>query len=569
MKLIRHIIDSIATKPKFHFWIFLLVLLLLTAIMMLAYSPLHPGHDFHFHLRRLQALIQAIDNGTFPYYIDYSAIDGYGYLSKAFYCDIILIPFAIVGLFSNSIVAYQVMIATMTILCGIFTYWTVNTIYSSKYAATIAAILYTFSYYRLLDVYHRSALGEALSFTFVPIVMLGLYYIIKADYRKWYILAIGFSLMVFTHVISTVLMAVTVFIILCVYYKPLIKEPKRLLYLGIAAVSTVFITAYYLFPMIEQMLSDTYYYQARQIMGLAENSKMSFHWMIWGMFSGVIQPVQIFVPGTGLLLTCVIALRVFVTGKSDKLRSADIGVIIGLVFILASTVLFPWGIYPFKLLNFIQLPWRLYEFSSFFFAVSGAYYLSVLVKTNLGAFAAMSMLIVATILVIGSDGRAYNETRRFREIIETPTVENDFHLGGFEYVPHKVPSIKALENRGHIVETNNSDTQVFSANDSAKDVYKLKMNVEISSPDVLVLPLIYYKGYTAINHGQEDKYPLIVSESNRGLAQIEIRNSGLVEVYYEGTIIQKISFYITIVSILSLIGYIVRQNCRKRKTSVK
>lgn len=567
MTLIRRIIDNIAAKPKYHFWIFLGILILLTAFMMIAYSPLHPGHDFHFHLRRLQALIQSLSDGTFPYYIDYTAIDGYGYFSKAFYSDFILIPFAIVGLFTNSIIAYQVMIATMTILCGVFTYQTIDTIYKSKYAATIGAILYTFSYYRLLDIYHRSAFGEALSFTFVPIVILGLYHIIKGDYKKWYILAVGFSLMIFTHVISTVLMGVTSFILLCVYYKSLIKEPKRLLWLGISAVATIFITAYYLFPMIEQMLSDTYYYQARQIMGLAENSKMELHWMVWGLFSGIIQPVQIFVPGTGLLLTCVIALRIFVTDKSDILKSADVGVIIGLIFILASSALFPWGIYPFKLLNFIQLPWRLYEFSSFFFAVSGAYYLSILVKSYLRAFVAGSMIIVATIFVIGSDGRAYHETRRFREIIEIPTIENDYHLGGFEYVPHKVPSIKYLKERGKIVEVGKPNTLVYPVEDAVEETYKTKLDIELNTPDVLVLPLIYYKGYRATM--DNEKLPLAVSESKRGLLQVEVKQSGRLEVYYKGTIVQKISFYITIISIILLVVYIISMNRRRYKSTVK
>lgn len=567
MKLIRLIINEIAAKPRCHFWIFLGILILLTAIMMFAYYPLHPGHDFHFHLRRLQALMQSLGEGTFPYYIDYTAINGYGYFSKAFYSDFILIPFAVVGIFTNSIAAYQVMIGTMTVLCGIFTYKSIDIIFKSKYAAAIGAVLYTFSYYRLLDIYHRSALGEALSFTFVPIVILGLYHIIKGDYKKWYILTIGFSLMIFTHVISSVLMCVTSFILLCVYYRLLIKEPRRLIWLGVSAVASIFITAYYLFPMIEQMLSDTFYYQARQIMGLAENSKMQFHWMIWGMFSGVIQPSQIFVPGTGLILTCVIALRIFVTDKSELVRSADVGVIIGLVFILASSVLFPWGIYPFKLLNFIQLPWRLYEFSSFFFAVSGSYYLSLLLKSNLRAFAAASMVILTTIFVIGSDGRAYKETRRFRETIETPTLDNGYHLGGFEYVPHKVPSIKYLAARGNIVEVANPNTQVYAVEKTTDAVYMSEFDVELDTPDRLILPLIYYKGYTARMNNEE--IPLTLTESKRGLLQVEVKHSGRLEVYYNGTIVQKISFYVTIISIILLIGYIISVNKKRYKSSVK
>ena len=127
-------------------------------------------------------------------------------------------------------------------------------------------------------------------------------------------------------------MVVTSGIILIIYYKPLFRQPKRIFWLMIAAIASAFLSAYYLFPIIEQMASDTFYYQTRRIMSLAQDSKMEFHWIIWGLFSGIIHPKQIFVVGTGLLLTCAVALRLFVWQKSPLIKSADIGVIIGLFY---------------------------------------------------------------------------------------------------------------------------------------------------------------------------------------------------------------------------------------------
>ncbi len=95
-------------------------------------------------------------------------------MEKCFYSDFILVPFAIIAIFSDTTTAFQILIITMTILCGIFTYMTVNKISGSAFTATISAILYTFCLYRLLDVYHRFAFGEAISFTFIPIVFWGI-----------------------------------------------------------------------------------------------------------------------------------------------------------------------------------------------------------------------------------------------------------------------------------------------------------------------------------------------------------------------------------------------------------
>ncbi len=259
----QNLLDKIAANKKSHFWLFFIVLVLLTLIMMYFYQPLCPGQDFFFHYRRLQALMDGLKTSPFLIYIDYNAIDGYGYLTKAFYPDFVLIPFAFIGNITSLEFAWQSMLFVMTVLCGVFTYKTVSIIYKNTFAASIAALLYTFALYRLLDMYHRAALAEALSFTFIPLVFLGLYYILNADYRKWYVLTIGFSLMIFTHLISSVLMLVTIVIFLLIYYKSLIREPKRFLYLLIAGIATLIVTAYYIYPMLEQMSADTFYYQSR------------------------------------------------------------------------------------------------------------------------------------------------------------------------------------------------------------------------------------------------------------------------------------------------------------------
>lgn len=559
MTIIRQLIHRAAYNTKIHFGIFATVLIVLTLIMTLSYYPLCPGQDFHFHFQRFNALIQSFSDRTFPYYIDSGALAGYGYFTKAFYSDFVLIPFALIGYFTNDVTGYLSMIFTMTILCGIFTYHTINVIYKSSYAAAIGSILYTFAIYRLLDLYHRAALGEALSFTFVPIVILGLYYIIKGDYRKWYVLAIGFSLMVLTHIISTVLMAVTSAIILIIYYKPLFRQPKRIFWLMVAAIASAFLSAYYLFPIIEQMASDTFYYQTRRIMSLAQDSKMEFHWIIWGLFSGIIHPKQIFVVGTGLLLTCAVALRLFVWQKSPLIKSADIGVIIGLFYIFASSVFFPWSVFPFRLLNFIQLPWRLYEFSSFFFAMAGGYYLSVILKNSpVRAFVAGGLIVLVTVFIISSDAQLYKDVRCNGDIMEEAAIGNDYHLGGYEYISDKVPSVPYLHERGDTVEYSNPGTSVLYNN--ADKLFTL--NVALDSADTLTLPLLYYKGYVyGFVDGKQQVHNAV--QSSDGLVQIPVNYSGTIYVYYKGTLTQKIGFYVSLISVLAFCVYIFMQ--RKRK----
>jgi hypothetical protein len=49
--------------------------------------------------------------------------------------------------------------------------------------------------------------------------------------------------MIFTHVLSTLLLFITVSIILVVYYRDMIKEPKRIYYLILAGVVTIVLRA--------------------------------------------------------------------------------------------------------------------------------------------------------------------------------------------------------------------------------------------------------------------------------------------------------------------------------------
>lgn len=536
-------LDKIQQNKKYHFWLFFAVLLFLSALMMYFYQPLCTGSDFFFHYRRFQALMDGLKDSPFLIYTDYTAIDGYGYFTKAFYSDVILIPFALVGNLTNAAFAYEFMIFTMTVLCGVFTYITINSIYKNTYAAAIGAILFTFAIYRLFDIYHRAALGEALSFTFIPIVFLGIYQIIKGDYKKWYILTIGFSLMIFTHLISTVLMFVTMLILLLIYSKSLFKEPKRIWYLVLAGLVTVVIVSYYIWPMAEQMFSNLFYYDRGDEIFNPQGLAYPVGWVIWGMFTGILIPKQAFIPGVGLLLTCAIVLRLFVYEKSPKLKSIDVGVIIGLCYIIACLPMFPWSVFPFTLLSFIQLPWRLLEFSSFFFAVAGGYHLSRILKTNTRRLLAVGGIVIAIALVFANNAREYQLYRCEEPITTQATIINYYHLGGAEYIPLKVPSVDFLAERKDSVLYQQNETMI---SDFARNRNVVEFTVATQKADSLELPLLYYKGYHASLNGKD----IPVSESRHGLVQVAVGESGRVEAYYAGTFLQKASFAISVIAIL-------------------
>jgi len=558
MNRLNIILNTIAEKKGLHFWIFLSILIFLTAAMMYFYQPMCPGGDFYVHYNRMQTLMDALRDGSFPIYMDYRMLDGYGYFIKAFYCDFIFIPFAIVGNFTNAEIALKSMTFVTTILCGIFTYCAANRIFKNSFTAATAAMLFAFAAYRLFNIYLRGALGEALSFTFIPLIFWGLYEIIKGDYKKWYIIAIGFALTIFSHNLASVLSFIAVIVFLAICWRSIYNEPVRLKYLLVAGAATIVLTAYYVFPMAEQMLSNSFYYQTNPLIKHFNNFSIKIHDIILGMINGISTINSRHLPTLGGLIAFPLLCRLFIYNKSKELRQADVIAIVGLVFLLACSNLFPWNIFPFSLFKFIQFPTRLLEFASFFLAIAAAYYLTILLKTYKRRLVFLIIIIPVFISIFIHGSFAY---RVMACNNEHPNISYSYEGNGYigaEYLPSKVPSIDFIFERGkdHVKTTGNVEITNFrkeSGHISFQAITDINGQAE--------LPLTYYKGYKATSNNKE----INVSESDNGLIEIPVNEPGEIKVWYAGTIVQKVSPYITLISILVLCIYI-PLSYRKRKS---
>lgn len=553
------------SKNTYHFPAFLLVLLYLSVLAAVTYGEqLVGGADYYFHNARFEALMVGLKDGTFPSYIDYTGMYGYGYLVKPFYSDFVLIPFAALANLTGKIFAYQFLLFSMTFLCELFMYIFIRKVYKSTYAASIGAILYAFSLYRLYDLYHRAAWGEAFSFTFLPIVFLGLYHIIKGDYKKWYIIAIGFSLMILTHVLSTLLLFATVCIFLLIYWRSLYNEPKRILYLCLAGLSTIVISGYYLFPFIEQLQSNTFYFARFKHSAYATyQATKSLTEIVQALFAG--WDMKQAVPAIGFMATIPVLLRCFLWGKENKtqkLKSVDTGVLIGILYIIMNSSLIPWDKFPLYYLSIIQFPWRLYEFVTFFFALAGGYYIYLICKTEKLRVIVSAAVIILLSAIIVIDASIYKENRLTPRLNDTEFNEVTHYLqAGMEYYPSKLPFPDPFikDRKDSII----SQTKETTISGFVRNEYITEFNIQTNGKDSIELPLIYYKGYAALLDGEETA----VSESRNGLVQIPVDKSGRVEVWYKGTLIQKISFILTILSIFVLCIYIYKQK-RTAKNNV-
>lgn len=562
MSRIKNLIDILVQRKNWHFSIFLLILTLLTLFMMFVYKPICVVTDPYFHHNRLLVLMEALQNGDFPFYLDYNAINGYGYFTKAFYSDVFLVPYALIGNATNLNFAYDFYIFSATILSGITMYWLIIRVFKSTFCASVVAILYTFSAYRIYEIYYHTAVSEVITFIFIPIVFLGLYEIIKGNYKKWYILALGYSAIILTHTITSVLLFITLALFVIVYYKSFLKHKKRILYLFLSGFVCLFLCAYYIYPMFEQMFSNVFYYQTKPFIDIKFTRSL-----LSNIFAGMTNNLpnigsNDYTPKIGGLLTCLICLRFFIHDKSSYIRVADLGVIIGLFYVIANTYYFPWTIFPFSKLGFIQFPWRLLKYSTFFFSIAGGFYLYKLLISPKRKF--FFVLFLFTFILFTFRFDAYDYKKMICDandaVITNQLIAQNAYIGGGEYLPSSMPSKDYPFERGNmIIEQTGGDTII--------DYIKYKGNIEFtitsSNPSqTFELPLTYYKGYQVAY--DNDKLSKQVKESSNGLVEIQASRPGNIRVWYAETIVQKISPYISIISILLLCIYIFTVNRKKK-----
>lgn len=566
MKIADILIDKLNTNKLLQYFFFLGVFAFIFVIMMYFY-PLHLGHDLNFHLIRLDALAEAIKDGAFPTYIDYKSVDGYGYGTKWFYSDFVLLPFGYLAQFCGVMMSYKIMILFYTLLCGLISYISLYKVSKNKYIAFIFCLLYTFSYYRLYDVYNRAALGETICLTFMPLVIWGAYEIIKGNYKKWYIISIAFSLMIFSHINTPVIVAFVTSFFFIAGYKNFIKQPIRLAYLALAAIVTILTTAYFLFPFVEQLLSNEFYF------ALADERAVAFpvmggepmKYIIRGMFSGITYVVPE-IAGIGIVLTMIVLLRCFVF-RDEVVKKGDLFLIVGLICLLIVSPLYPWRIFPFSLIGFIQFSWRFYSVITLILCVAGAVYFFKILQTDKRRYwVGMPLIVILTLLFISNSGQVFtNERPKFEEFSRS---SHNYGLMGAEYMPQQVPNINTFfaERGNDSIRTINASTEITNFK---RDLRTISFDVSEYTPEKRLefseLPLVYYKGYKA----EIDDKEVEVEQSLNGLVMIPVNQAGHIKVWFGGTLIQNISPYITLVVSILLTVYIIWFNRKNRKANAK
>ena len=521
------------------------------------------SNDLTFHLNRFVGLANAFEEGQILPKIYPYANYGFGYATPLFYCDLFLYTFSILYHFGLSAVwCYKLCVLFYTALGNIFVYSIIKKEINNRKLSLLASFLYLTCNYHLMNIFVRGALGEILAMTFVPLVLYAIYRILIKHEDCFIFLGISFSLLVLSHLISSLLYGIFFFCMIIVFLImnrkdfSLIKKTIVTIFKG--TIIALLLCAWYLLPMLEQMHSQTFW--------LSVNSQ-------YNNISSTIQSIKDifnsssykFVPSVGVLLILFCFGYIFV--KKNKY----ITIITGYSLVSYLIII---GVLPGSYLNVIQFYFRLYIVIFPLAIIVSIYMLKELKHKNIliivSSMFLLSNVFITNIKMINAGEYYLRNDAKLNKINSITNFKYDLdynhdELGGAEYLPYTEYKNYNKDSLA-IKYIDYNEEFVDYIKDYKRDYSKIEFTCDNQEKLELLLPLSYYKGYKAYEFINNKWEPINITYSpitKEVLIETEL-GVHTYKVLYEGTVVQKTTL---VISIMSFIG-VVANGVLKRKNKV-
>jgi len=555
---------------------FVIITLLLGTIILLCILPL--GHDLWYHLYRIGAMAVELKENPWnlPIRILSDTYNGYGYGAALYYGDAFLyLPALLVALGMDIVLVYKLFTVSMWLGCFGIAFYSAKLMGSDKDGSLLFAYVYTLSSGFILNLCIRSAVGETLAMLFLPLVFASFYCLIykkENSSKYWLLLSLSMGAVAVSHMISLFWCGIILCVWAIVEWKKIFEE-KKWIDIVKAAVFMIGLTASFLFPMFEQML-----YQKVQTAGNNEYQKQEFmnYGLTWidyfmpydvkkilvSMFD-LTWDIEYWRPGTVgllgiLLLGCVVLFRPKMSKRLKMLLYGSIGFLVALGIPSIMNV-------AKEIFSFMQFSWRILPFVTLGLAIC-AWMMAENEKNSkmewmiyIGSFLIAITIIVPRygyqILLQANDYQKIREDNS--EVYEKYQFGYDKNAADCMYLPENVWG-GTYEKRGEVVEADKEGIEFVWKRTTKGIVVDVKENPyeQVS----LEFPLYIYKGYVGVT---EEGTVMIPERSEDGLVCLEIgAYEGELQVSYKGTMCQKISDLITILTMLTF----AISSCRKRKS---
>lgn len=573
------------------------VSVILIAIALVSSVPMYKegiltGVDVGFHLLRIEGVKDALTIGQFPVRIQPNWLQGHGYANGLFYSDLFLIVPAIFRLCGYTVTeSYKIYQFLINLLTSFIAYYSFSKMTKSKgekatdcSIALLATLLYSTAIYRIIYLYSVEGVGQYTSLAFYPLVAAGIWRILKGEEKGYISLALGFSGLIQSHVLSVLLALIFSVLFALVFIKEVVTG-KRYVEISKSIALCAGLNLWIILPAI--IVSKTMELQVLE--GAATQNRIQ----TWGMGIGQLFTV---LPeadkigslprdmGTGdeihytiglgfsiVLIAGILLIGMALWNKRVEGFTRKIGVsllVLSALSMYMSTYYFPWDGIAEKvsmlssLIATIQYPVRLQSITILLLSCLFIWEYNVLNSMFKGKVAQIAKVLLCVTTVLGagitSGYYIYSVTTQMGHIYiqDEKCMGNGIIING-EYLPLGT-DISQL--RYNSFSYNGDEIEISS---TRHDMGKVTVNVAETWKDTKVeVPLLYYPGYVAkATDATGQRYSLDITKGNNNVIQIKVPQGfkGNIGVWYEEPILWRVTEVISIV----VLGWLIYANKRK------
>lgn len=531
--------------------------------------------DASFHLSRAEEIYLNLKQGSMFTFIATHTFSSSGVGSFLFYPAVFIYPLAMLRFLFNPINSFYIWLIGMLFLSELVAYVSMQSFAKNKIRSISFALIYTFSAYHLYLGVLNLVLGEFIAGTFLPLVFVGFYHVFWGDYRKWYFLAIGMTLVCYSHVL-TILICFWILVLLGIgaIIVRLSFTKERFLSLVKSVIITCLLSLWIIWPLVTDLVDKN----------LALPKRVFYYITNVGDFFTLSIRNGIANQSIGIILLATLLVGWYASRNRTKER---IIYMLGCFLAISTTELFPWSLFLKTSLTVIQFPYRLLAFASLFLAVTG----SLIVKelfTGHGLYKKIIFVMGFTIfffLLINSSlqslvnraGKATepssylvsNTSSTPVRIADTQQVdkynynsiftymvlngETDYyHAGEYDISTSK----KAQSIVEHVIYVNN---KYYQKQQPQTGPNKISYNVRVNRRSTVNVPVIAYEHTIIYVNGKVVNH----SMSNRGTVQVKVnKGNNYITVRYKPSVVYFIALMIAIVSWVLLLLLLVNKKFR-------
>ena len=533
----------------------LLLITIITIILLfqLFYNKRLYGHDTLFHTGSIIYLSKTISIAN-PLGDKIIKLDTnpFGYGTWLFYPKLPHLLGSYLYLICKNIYLSMNIIYLITFfLSGVIMFFLSKKLFHNNKVAFLSSVIYLTYSYHICEIYIRDAYAENFMFMVIPLIFLGLYELKDNNTKKFYIYFIlGYVIGMYSHLISMFYCTIFVFLFL-IYYRKIFLQKDKLKKLLISTIIVTNLTLPFLTTILEHRLLGNYVVFTENFSNKDSvmNNIISIDKYFNHRKDAIYDNIIIYINYITMLLIIVTTI-IFLLKKYRNKYKVERRLLVFASLICIALINSPWlwKHLP-NIFSMIQFPWRI----------------TILLSIVISLYAPLCFLnqykyidkkIITTIYIIaiilttvdGINNIFYYGKIEYSQAI----IKNSKEIMGWqqEYSPSsKITYEEKLKFNTNTFKPNyqidqNNNTNIIILEDKFPSL-KFKV-AKIKKDTNIILPRTYYLGYQLTCNNK--KYKL--KEAENGLLKAKINKNGIYTLKYTGTIYDKISRIICIITII-------------------